>query len=294
MEAFWTQTSDIEARIDAEFYRLEFVEAERRLRGSATSRPLSELWKEYNRIYIGIAGFDEIPDNDLYTHYLRPADIGPNGEIDYDHLPYCKQYWLNEHGKKGCALPGDLVVEVKGNTRKVAVINERIPKNCIVSGSSYRIVLKDDMDPHFVQAYLLSATGQLLKRRLTSNTTIQYIDPESFRGMLIPIHSSAIQRAIGNKIRKSERCRELANIAWHRATERLQEVLSVYMDEAIFKEYDAVPLEKTGYSCLCNKPAVMLGRVNDKLGAQYYHPRRILAQDIAASAGNLAAAISAC
>ncbi len=210
MEAFWTHPNDVVGRIDAEYYRSEFVSAARRLQTNCTTRQFSQIWKDYNRIYIGIAGFQDIEDESAFTPYLRPVDITLDGQIQYDNLPWCLLHWLDDWAKDGCAKPGDLIIEVKGNTRKAAVVDERIPDNCIVSGSSYRIQLKQGFDPHFYQAFFLSKTGHLLKRRLTSNTTINYIDPKSFKRFDVPVVDEAVQRAIGNKVRKAERLRELA------------------------------------------------------------------------------------
>ena len=210
MEAFWTRPTDIVGRVDAEYYRSEFVSAAVRLQKNCDTRAFSQLWKDHNRIYIGIAGFAEVDDKNAYTPYLRPVDITLEGQIQYSSLPWCLLHWLDDWAEIGCAKPGDLLVEVKGNTRKAAVVDERIPKNCIVSGSSYRIQMKAGFDPYFYQAFLTSDTGQLLKRRVTSNTTINYIDPDSFRRFLVPVVDEPIQRAIGNRVRKAERLRELA------------------------------------------------------------------------------------
>lgn len=215
---------DLETRIDAEYYQSAFVEADGRLREGVATETLQKLWATYNRIYIGIAGFEAVSETSHYTPYLRPADIGLSGEIDYVNLPWCKRHWLEDHGKKGCARPGDLLIEVKGNTRKVAVVNERIPDRCIVSGSAYRLVLRSGVDPHFVMAYFLSPTGQLLKRRLTSNTTISYIDPESFRSLRVPLPPQEVQRAIGNKVRKAERLRELSRLAYAAVDAKIHEL----------------------------------------------------------------------
>src|SRR5713226_241347 len=166
MTAFTVTQTDLVERLDAEFYQPVFVEAHKRLRKHLPTRSFDSVWKDSNRIYIGIAGFETVADPDAYTPYLRPADIGDYGEIDYNHLPYCFRSWLTEYGAKGCGRPGDLIVEVKGNTRRVAVLTEKIPKNCLVSGSAYRIEVDETAaDPYFLQSFLLSDLGQTLKRR---------------------------------------------------------------------------------------------------------------------------------
>jgi type I restriction enzyme, S subunit len=285
MEVSWTQATDVEGRIDAEFYGREFVEASRRLDAHVRTESFRKLWAEYNRIYIGIAGFEHVADPTLFTPYLRPVDITDDGFIDYDHLPWCKREWLHDHEKNGCAKVGDLIVEVKGNTRRAAVVSNRIPPKCIVSGSSYRITLKEFYDAHFVQAFLQSETGQKLKRRLTSNTTINYIDPESFREYRVPIPSNDVQKAIGHKIRKAERLRELARAEWHSAVRDFQDSLGIDFSPSSFSSFSASDIQTAGYRCCSISPAIAVVNVEDELGAQYFHPRRVHARRVAARTG---------
>jgi type I restriction enzyme, S subunit len=282
MEVTWTEDSDLVSRIDAEFYRHEFVALLQRLTNHHVAfKPFHKIWKQYNRIYIGIAGFDEVADTSQYTPYLRPVDISDEGFIDYDNLPWCKKEWLDEYGRNGCAQSGDLIVEVKGNTQKVAVVSNRIPANCIVSGSAYRIQIKDGYDPYFIQAFLLSGTGQSLKRRFCSNTTISYIDPESFRNLLIPDLEYKLQHTIGNKARKADRLRELARVSWHTSVVRLENAIGVELTEDHFKSFHPADISAPGYFCVHTKPSVSVTDPSDVLAAQYFHPRRILARQVA-------------
>ncbi|MFJ8253762.1 hypothetical protein [Streptomyces sp. NPDC094466] len=206
----WTDATQLEARLDAEFYQPHFLEAERRLRRVPTQR-FHNLWRDSNRIYIGIAGFSERTQDRDYTPYIRPTDVGTNGEIDWNHIAWCYAEWLNDHSVSGCAKAGDLLVEVKGNTRRVAVVDSSVPANCIVSGSFWRLTLADSVNPRFVLAYLLSNTGQLLKRRWVSNSVISWIDPHSFRRFQIPVPDRRIQDYIGAKVELAERCRAVAS-----------------------------------------------------------------------------------
>ncbi len=136
--------------------------------------------------------------------------MGPNGEIDWSRIAWCYADWLNDYSANGCANAGDLLVEVKGNTRRVAVVDSGVPKDCIVSGSFWRLSLNDEANPRFVLAFLLSNTGQLLKRRWVSNSVISWIDPHSFRSFLIPVPDRRIQDFIGAKVELAERCRRRA------------------------------------------------------------------------------------
>ncbi|SFF70455.1 Restriction endonuclease S subunit [Actinacidiphila alni] len=202
----WADATQLEARLDADFYQAHFLEAERRLRRVPTQR-FHNLWRDSNRIYIGIAGFSERTQDRDYTPYIRPTDVGMNGEIDWNHIAWCYAEWLDDYSVSGCAKAGDLLVEVKGNTRRVAIVDSSVPANCIVSGSFWRLTLADSVNPRFVLAYLLSNTGQLLKRRWVSNSVISWIDPHSFRRFQIPVPDRRIQDYIGAKVELAELCR---------------------------------------------------------------------------------------
>mgnify|MGYP001202157942 CR=1 FL=1 len=205
----WTDGARLEARLDAEFYQSHFLAAEKRL-GRVPVQRFHKLWRDSNRIYIGIAGFTERSEDRSYTPYIRPTDVGPNGEIDWDRIAWCYSEWLDDYAGSGCAKAGDLLVEVKGNTRRAAVVDGEVPSNCIVSGSFWRLSLVDSVNPRFILAYLLSDTGQLLKRRWVSNSVISWIDPHSFRRFQIPVPDRRVQDFIGAKVELAERCRAVA------------------------------------------------------------------------------------
>jgi type I restriction enzyme S subunit len=206
----WINTDNLNERIDAQFYQQKYIEAERKVLNLPTKR-FHKLWKESNRIYIGIAGFKDISQDKKYTPYIRPTDVGPNGEVDWNDIAWCYSSWLNDHKPKGCAKEGDLLVEVKGNTKRAALVNSFVPDDCIVSGSFWRIQLKSEVSKEYILSFLLSDTGQLLKRRLISNSVIPWIDPASFKSFNIPIPDYKVQAYIGEKVCLAEKCREVAN-----------------------------------------------------------------------------------
>lgn len=272
----WTGASQLEPRLDAEFYQEHFLAAERRLKRVPVAR-FHSLWRDSNRIYIGIAGFSETTEDREYTPYIRPTDVGPNGEIDWRRIAWCYAEWLNDYAGSGCAKPGDLLVEVKGNTRRVAVVDEKVPKNCIVSGSFWRLSLTESTNPRFVLAFLLSDTGQLLKRRWVSNSVISWIDPHSFRSFLIPTPDRQIQDYIAAKVELAERCRDAAAANWADATRLLAASLGTSLDPQSFEPASAASVSGDGYEVVSLRPAVArvgAERLDRYIGAQFFHPRR--------------------
>jgi len=256
----WTDGAQLEARLDAEFYQSHFLDAERRLNRLPVQR-FHKLWRDSNRVYIGIAGFTEKTDDRSYTPYIRPTDVGPNGEIDWSRIAWCYSEWLDDHSGSGCAKAGDLLVEVKGNTRRAAVVDADVPSNCIVSGSFWRLTLTDSANPRFVLAYLLSDTGQLLKRRWVSNSVISWIDPHSFRRFQIPEPDRRVQDYVGAKVELAERCRAVAAAENNKLAEDL---------EALYRDcpFDAHPARSS---------LVSLAELDGSRLDAWYHQRHFIA-----------------
>ena len=252
----WTRPSQVEPRLDAEFYQAHFLAAERRVRSVPVKR-FRSLWRNSNRIYIGIAGFTAKTDGRDYTPYIRPTDVGPHGEIDWNRIAWCYAEWLHDYRDKGCAQPGDLLVEVKGNTRRVAVVDDGVPKDCIVSGSFWRLSLKNDVNPQFVLAFLLSDIGQLLKRRWVSNSVVSWIDPHSFRSFLIPVPTRRVQNYIGKKVELAERCR-------HRSAKLRAEASSLFDERLRIADFHQV-------GRLTN--VIAARTLTDRLTSEFYLPR---------------------
>ena len=264
----WTRPSQIEPRLDAEFYQSHFLAAERRVRSVPVKR-FRSLWRNSNRIYIGIAGFTAKADGRDYTPYIRPTDVGPHGEIDWSRIAWCYAEWLQDYRDKGCAQPGDLLVEVKGNTRRVAVVDDHVPKDCIVSGSFWRLSLTKDVNPQFVLAFLLSDTGQLLKRRWVSNSVVSWIDPHSFRNFQIPVPACRVQNYVGKKVELAKRCR-------NRSAQLRAEASSLFDEILRTADFHQVGV-------LTN--VVTAQTLTDRLTSEFYLPRYFALETHLASLG---------
>jgi hypothetical protein len=68
-------------------------------------------------------------------------------------------------------------------------------------------------DPYFLQAFFRSDTGQALLTAAQQVTAAPTLSTEELAETEVPVPSSEIQRAIGNKVRKAERLLELARDA---------------------------------------------------------------------------------
>jgi len=124
--------------------------------------------------------------------------------------------------------PGDLLVEVKGNARKVHIVRDDVPPFTFVSGSMYRFVPSNEVDVQYLWAYLTSQTCQTIKARLMSNSIIKWINPEDISQLPVPLPPKSVQEYIGAKVRLAERCRTRAR----ELRQQVQDTLNEWYREA--------------------------------------------------------------
>ncbi|MBK8988195.1 MAG: hypothetical protein IPM39_19370 [Chloroflexi bacterium] len=202
----WIPGKLLEDRLDAEFYQPVYLRTVEALKSAGFPlRPLQKLSSYKSRVYWGIKGLDE-PISSTHIPYIRPNEATDDGWIEYDDLTTIERHWANDM-PGALVQPGDLLVEVKGNARKVHVVREDVPSLTFVSGSMYRFVPKNDVDVHYLWAYLTSQTCQTLKERLMSNSIIKWINPDDICQMSVLVPPRPLQTYIGAKVRLAEQCR---------------------------------------------------------------------------------------
>jgi hypothetical protein len=200
-------------RLDAEFYHPEALDAIQRI--SQVGKVVSlgeEIVEGYRVVYHGTDSINGL-DEEQTLKFLSPTQISSDGEIDFDNNDLLPIYYREKY-PKGLAISGELLIEVKGNVSKVAVIPEQFPNNLMISGSLFKAKLSDKLDSRFVLAFLKSKYGQLLKNRLTSNTIINYIGKDDLYSIPVLVSDSSTQTYIGDKVRQAEQLR-----AWARHIE---------------------------------------------------------------------------
>lgn len=201
--------ASLDDRIDAEFYNPEALRTIQRMEDVGEVVTLGSLIQEgYRVVYHGTDSINGLKQDQLLP-FLSPTQIDKDGAISFEIADQLPKYYKDEY-PKGLAKEGELLVEVKGNVSKVAVVPSVFPKNLMVSGSLYKASINQNKaDTHYVLAFLKSASGQVLKDRLTSNTIINYIAKDALYS--IPVFKIAMpaQKYIGEKVRQAERLRSL-------------------------------------------------------------------------------------
>lgn len=204
--------SQLEDRLDAEFYNPEALKTVQKIDALGKTKRLGQLIADgYRVVYHGTDSINGIPEEKLLP-FLSPTQIDDQGSIDFSAADKLPIYYKDDY-PKGLAVAGELLIEVKGNVTKVGVVPEEFPKHLMVSGSLYKASFKADTNSRYVLAFLKSKHGQILKNRLTSNTIINYIAKDALYSIPLFAADSAVQKYIGDKVRQAERLRAWAKLA---------------------------------------------------------------------------------
>lgn len=202
--------ASLDDRLDAEFYNPAALRTIQRMEDVGEVVTLGSLIQEgYRVVYHGTDSINGLKQDQLLP-FLSPTQIDKDGAISFEIAEQLPKYYKDEY-PKGLAKEGELLVEVKGNVSKVAVVPSVFPKNLMISGSLYKASINQKKaDTHYVLAFLKSASGQVLKDRLTSNTIINYIAKDALYSIPVFKVSIPAQKYIGEKVRQAERLRDWA------------------------------------------------------------------------------------
>ncbi len=204
--------SQLEDRLDAEFYNPQALKTVQKIDAHGKTQRLGQLIADgYRVVYHGTDSTTGIADENLLP-FLSPTHIDDQGSIDFDSTEKLPIYYKDVY-PKGLAVTGELLIEVKGNVSKVGVVPELFPRNLMISGSLYKASFKTTTNSRYVLAFLKSNHGQILKNRLTSNTIINYIAKDALYSIPLFVPSTEVQKYIGDKVRQAERLRAWAKVA---------------------------------------------------------------------------------
>lgn len=214
MITVWTETDDIIlSRIDADFYVPEFIAHERYVERIATNGPVNvEPLGSLAKLKTGPFG-SKLPAT-LYRDkgfpLFRVQNVVP-------FFPTTDSVvFLDEQSQLDLAASevqsGDVLVSKAGRVGDACIVPANFGR-CNIT-EHVIAVLSADTDPYYLVASLNSDFVKKQMRRFGLGTIINYLGVEATRSVQVPIPSPEIQRAIGNKIRKAERLRELAEACY--------------------------------------------------------------------------------
>jgi type I restriction enzyme S subunit len=192
-------------RIDPEFFGKEAQLAYSRLKHH---RRFADLVKEgYRVIYENTEIINRehgislnlpffLQASDLVTPFINAEGMSCVAMSDWERYP------------KGRIQPGEILIEVKGKAEKVAIVPANFPPNTLVTGTCYKLQVKDDRDKYLLVAFLLCRFGQALKERLKTNLLISFISKDDLYSLPVPDFGNTLKDKISNLFRNAEHFQE--------------------------------------------------------------------------------------
>ena len=210
MLTMWhTPAPELERRLDAEFYLPSFLENVRQIRAAGRAQQLGDIEVE--------GTYGVLPGSEEYS--TGPVPLFRGGDLEGQAIcgiptaaPRVPKRYLES--SRGRLRPGEVLLLVKGETidspKSVGIVPDGWSIPAVVNGSVYKFRVSAPHDPYFVCAYFGTPSGLAQKTRAIANTGINYNDQDSIRAFWVPLPHPSVQAAIGNKLRKAARLRELA------------------------------------------------------------------------------------
>jgi len=130
-------------------------------------------------------------ENKDLPFFLQATDI-ETPFVNLDNLyRVCEKDWIQyPHGH---IEKGELLIEVKGNIRKVSIVPDNMPEKTLVSGSLFKMTINDKISKHVILVYLISKYGNAFKERYQTNLMIPYLSKYDLYRIPIPEFPQELQ-----------------------------------------------------------------------------------------------------
>lgn len=180
-------------RIDAEYWHPEFIEVSIKV---GSDMHLGDVIKEgYRVVYENtevFRGFGFKESN--LPKFLQATDI-ISPTINIEQAGYVSNSdWARY--PKGRVRRGEILLEVKGNVQKVAIVPDDFPERVLISGTLYKFSVNNLVNKYYLAVYLSSSYGQRLKRRLISNIATPFISKGELYSIPLPRLTTYFQEKI--------------------------------------------------------------------------------------------------
>lgn len=219
-------------RLDPEFYQPYLLSYEGLLSGAPYPvRPLGQLVKNgYRVVYENTEILEHDPANppQKAVRFLQANDIHKS----FPAINEAGMGWVSQRDwdryEKGRVIPGELLIEVKGLARKVAIVPDDFSLETLVSGSIFKLQTRQELlNPYFLLAYLLSRFGVGFRFRCLTNTLIGFVNKDDLYAIPVPVPSLTEQQTVADKVRQALESRRSASESVEAAETKLMEALEL-------------------------------------------------------------------
>ena len=195
-------------RIDAEYWHPETTNIIKKINSNKTLGDLIDYG--YRVVYENTNVFRSgEAERKNFPKFIQAADIDfPMINIDMAGYVHENEW---ERYPKGRIKKGEVLVEVKGNVNKVAIVPDNFTEKALISGTLYKFTVKEDIDKYFLTIYLSCKYGQKLKNRLVSNIATPFINKKELYGMPIPFFDKALKDVIKDTYILAVKCGKLSH-----------------------------------------------------------------------------------
>lgn len=221
----WVDAPELGHRLDPYRYDPVFIGAHRRLTTQVATASLESLTTA--PINYGILQPREF--RDIGIPMVRAVDLG-NPTVDWAEVRKVPPEVETPYRRSRLAT-GDVLLSIAGTLGAVGIVPPG-PSVANVNQSVARIRPSPALDGGFIAAFLMTRLGQTILEREAVGSVQRHLNIEDVRTLRIPTPRSGIDRAIGNKLRKAERLREIGGRALSRAESRLQELTGGFEQSA--------------------------------------------------------------
>jgi len=224
-KVFLVNKSQIQKRLDPYYYKPDFQSIESLM----SSIQVTKLMNASSKIFSGITPLsrgDAYTDKSNGTAFIRSGDFTNDNTIDFNQLNYIKPE--AHHGlMKGSKLNReDILVAIVGATiGKIGVYNYDNEAN--INQAICAVRLNKELDPFYVQAFLLTHIGQKLIDRLKRPVARANINLEEIGSIPIPLIDLRLQKKVVALFRKG--------VEHKQAKEQQAKDLLAYVDKYMLK-----------------------------------------------------------
>jgi type I restriction enzyme S subunit len=219
--ASWVTAKDLRHRLDADFYRPEYLEFDHR--AEARGLKLRQVVEFSSLVTDGTHKTPNYVDSGV--PFLSAKNIR-NGFVDASSgHKYVSAAEFDQLERWNCApQPEDVLVAKSGSIGASGLAKGGYDRFAVFE--SVAVIRPVGVSSAYLSAYLNSRLGQLQIRRNSKGAVIRHLHLEDLREVEVPLPDRRIQDYIGAKVELAERCRAAAEDHWQKAVGLFQSLFA--------------------------------------------------------------------